>query len=76
MEAIRAALLINDLNLARRMAHSLKGAAGQIGAEKLRAAATDLEIKIAEGNLAAVDVKLADVEQKLGAVIASIDSIL
>ena len=76
MEAIRAALLINDLNLARRLAHSLKGVARQIGAEDLRAAAKDLDMTIAEGNEVVYDEQLKDLEQKLAAVIASIDSII
>jgi two-component system sensor histidine kinase/response regulator len=72
-EAIQAALRSNDLELARRLVHTLKGLAGQIGAEPLRAAAKDLEMAIAEGNEKVYDLKLADLrQQKLATVIASI----
>ena len=43
---IKAALDCNDLELARRLAHSLKGVAATIGAEDLSAAAKDLESAI------------------------------
>ena len=74
-DAIRAALLIDDLVLARRLAHSLKGVAGQICAENLRAAAKELEMAIAEGNAVVYDEQLTSLERKLADVITSIASI-
>jgi CheY-like chemotaxis protein len=50
VHAIRSALQAEDIELASLLAHSLKGLAGTIGADELRAAAKDLEMAIAQGN--------------------------
>ena len=73
--AIRAALQSNDLELARRLAHTLKGLAGTVGADELRTQAKDLEMAIAEGNEPLFEPLLIRVEQKLAVVMASIASI-
>jgi two-component system sensor histidine kinase/response regulator len=70
--AIRTALKDNDLELARRLAHNLKGLAGSVGAEELRTVSKDLELAIAKGNEPLYDETLAQVEQKLAVVMASI----
>ncbi|GHC99838.1 hypothetical protein GCM10007320_56750 [Pseudorhodoferax aquiterrae] len=46
---IRAALQAGDAELARRLAHTLRGLAGNLGAEALQALAAELEGAIAEG---------------------------
>jgi CheY-like chemotaxis protein len=74
-QAIRAALKSNDLELARRLAHTLKGLAGTMGADELRAAAKDLETAIGEGNEALFEPRLQQVEQKLAVVMASISTL-
>jgi|GEM_PF-1106518 len=71
-DAILAALQINDLVLARRLAHTLKGVAGQIGAEALQEAAKELEMAIGEGRTADYDPLLANVEKKLVAAMIKI----
>jgi len=74
--AIRAALKSNDIELAQRLAHTLKGLAGTVGAGELRAVAKDLEMAIAEGNEALFEPLLMQVEQKLAVVMASIARLL
>jgi signal transduction histidine kinase/CheY-like chemotaxis protein len=71
-EQIHLALENADVELARRLAHTLKGVAGTIGADELRAAARDLETAIAEGHTSRVESSLAEVEQKMTPVLASI----
>ena len=75
-QAVRAALLKNDLLLARRLAHTLKGVAGTIGADDLRAAAKDLEMAIAEGNTALYDQTLASVDKEMAVILISVAIIL
>ncbi|MEI7850175.1 MAG: Hpt domain-containing protein, partial [Chloroflexota bacterium] len=70
--AIRAALQSNDREFARRLAHTLKGLAGSIGADELREVSKDLEKAIAEENEPAYEGLLSQVEQKMAVVMASI----
>jgi polar amino acid transport system substrate-binding protein len=74
--AIWTALQNNDLELAQRLAHNLKGLAGTVGADGLRAAAKNLEMAIAEGNEPDYEDLLVQVEQKLTDVMASIAMIV
>ncbi|MCX6067349.1 MAG: response regulator, partial [Chloroflexi bacterium] len=71
-QAIRAALKSEDSELAGRLAHNLKGGAGTVGADELRAAAKQLETVIAAGNEPFYEEFLLQVEQKLAVVMASI----
>jgi two-component system sensor histidine kinase/response regulator len=48
VSAIRAAVKNNDLELARLLAHTLKGLAGSVGADELHTVAKDLEMVLAE----------------------------
>jgi len=73
---LREALLTRDFVLARRLAHSLKGVAGQIGADALRATANDLEVAISEGKTTVYDPLLTEVEQMLFATLAAIAGIV
>ncbi|MCX6080159.1 MAG: PAS domain S-box protein [Chloroflexi bacterium] len=72
VHAIRAALQADDIELAQRLSHSLKGLAGTIGADDLRAAAKDLETVISKGDALLVDEHLAHLEQRLVLVIIAI----
>jgi CheY-like chemotaxis protein len=72
VQAIRAALQAEDLDLAQRLAHSLKGLAGTLGADDLRAASKELEMAIAVGNAPIYEDLLVHLEQKLALVITSI----
>ena len=72
VQTIRAALKGNDLELGTRLAHTLKGVAGTVGADELRAAAKLLEQAITEGNTPIYETCLADVDQKLTVVMAAI----
>jgi len=74
--AIRAALKSNDIELAQRLAHTLKGLAGTVGAGELRAVAKDLEMAIAEGKEPLFEPLLMQLEQKLAVVMASIARLL
>jgi CheY-like chemotaxis protein len=74
VQRIRVALQENDLELARRLAHTLKGSAGTVGSDELRSAAKDLEMVIAEGRSPEYAASLERVEQKLALVMASIAS--
>jgi two-component system sensor histidine kinase/response regulator len=71
-DAIHSALQENDIELAQRLSHTLKGLAGQLGADELRVAAKDLEHMIAEGNVSSYDQYMNVVDQKLAIVMAAI----
>ncbi|MCX6081166.1 MAG: response regulator [Chloroflexi bacterium] len=76
VQTIWTALKNNDNELALRLAHTLKGQAGAIGADELRSAAKQLEIAIAQANEPSYKTNLAQVEQKLAIVLASIVTII
>jgi PAS domain S-box-containing protein len=71
-QRLRAALAAGDRSEAQREAHSLKGVAGNIGAESVQAAAKTLETNIERG--ADVNGPLAALEQELGALIDGLSS--
>jgi CheY-like chemotaxis protein len=72
---IRSAVQKDDLVLARRLAHSLKGLAATIGADKLSAAAKNLESAFAQNASELYAGSLEQVEQELTIVIAALDRI-
>jgi signal transduction histidine kinase/HPt (histidine-containing phosphotransfer) domain-containing protein/ActR/RegA family two-component response regulator len=72
VQALRAALAKNDISLAKRQAHTLKGLAGTLGANDLRAAAKDLETDMTDGNNANYEARLVQVEKALEIVMNSI----
>jgi PAS domain S-box-containing protein len=72
VQKLRAALLENDLHLARHLAHTLKGVAGTIGANELGSAIKKIEKAITDGNTSFNEATLADIEQKLAAVMLAI----
>jgi len=75
IEKLRAALRQPDLELARRLAHDLKGLAGTLGADELRAAAKELESACAAGDRPAIEPALARLAAKLTVVLEAIASL-
>jgi len=63
----------SDSVTARKKAHSLKGAAGNISAVSLRLAAESLETAFMEGDLALARVRLEDVDKELRQLFANAD---
>jgi polar amino acid transport system substrate-binding protein len=76
VQKIRAALQGNDLKLARRLAHTLKGLAGSVGADELHAVAKQLETAIAQVNEPVYEDLLAQVEEKLAVVMVAVARLL
>ncbi len=70
--AFRAALSDPDRAAAERLAHTLKSAAGHVGAAEVAAAAARLERACAAGEKTAVDAALAGCETALAPVLAGI----
>jgi CheY-like chemotaxis protein len=67
-QRIRAALVAADRETARREAHTLKGVAGNIGAQRVQAAAGTVEVLVSEGT--ECDEALYELERSLAALIA------
>jgi polar amino acid transport system substrate-binding protein len=72
---IRAALDAKDYERAQRLAHTVKGVAGNISANALFAAATDLESGLAGGEFAGLDDRLANFESCITEVIEAIGAL-
>ena len=70
---IRNALASGDRVTAKREAHTLKGVAGNIGAEEVQAAAKRLETVIQHG--ADIEAPIAELEQILGGLVESLTSL-
>jgi PAS domain S-box-containing protein len=74
LESLRSAVSGNNAPDARRHAHALAGAAGNLGAELLREAARGLELAAAEGG-ANLAIKLSLVDERAEIVFRSIDAL-
>ena len=73
MAQVRERLAAGDAVSAQRVAHSLKGLAGTLGAEGLRAEALALEMALREGRpRAELDPSIETVERSLAALVAAI----
>lgn len=72
---IRAALDSGDLNLAHRLAHTLKGSAGMIGAHRLHAQASALELRLRTAGADAAS-ELDQVEHDLRDVLQAVQRLL
>ena len=72
MKELRNALDDQEMELAYRLVHTLKGVAGNISAKDLQAEAQELEIAIKQGVLDRCDILLGNVEKALGQVLESI----
>ncbi|MBI5891032.1 MAG: response regulator [Nitrosomonadales bacterium] len=70
---IRKALAANDANTAERLAHTLKGIAGTLGAEALQGLAGQAENDIKNGSFGNLEPLLAQIEGELANLIARID---
>jgi HPt (histidine-containing phosphotransfer) domain-containing protein len=75
VQPIRKALAQHDAALAQRLAHTLKGAAGMIGAERLQCEALGLERSLRE-HASDGAVRLEKLEQELGRLMATLDAML
>ncbi len=71
---IRQALQSDDLNTAERLAHTLKGVAGELSAHEVYSIAAELETKIHIKNLEDTVLLLEQLEQVLTGLFISIDS--
>ncbi|MBF0280905.1 MAG: Hpt domain-containing protein, partial [SAR324 cluster bacterium] len=72
LKEIKAALQNNDIELAERLAHTIKGVAGNIGAMGLHSAARDLESEIREKQARVSASTLALIQSNLDIVLDSI----
>jgi CheY-like chemotaxis protein/HPt (histidine-containing phosphotransfer) domain-containing protein len=72
MKELRNALGDQEMEVAHRLVHTLKGVAGNISAKDLQAEAQELEIAIKQGVLDRCDILLGNVEKALGQVLESI----
>ncbi|MBS1191851.1 MAG: sensor hybrid histidine kinase [Rhodocyclaceae bacterium] len=76
LSALRQALAAGDRDEARRLAHSMKGAAGNLGAHALQTAAAALEAALGpRSDPAAVEPRLAGVEAETRRLLAAIDAL-
>ena len=73
---IRDTLAAGDAKTAERLAHTLRGIAGTLGAVSLQNRAGALESSIKTGATEQIDPQLAEVETELTALMASIDAAL
>jgi HPt (histidine-containing phosphotransfer) domain-containing protein len=73
---IRAALACADLGLAHRLAHTLKGTAGMIGARRLHGSASVLEHDLRTGGAHAAAAALEQVEEALREVMVEVERVL
>jgi CheY-like chemotaxis protein len=72
-QRIRAALAADERSTAEREAHTLKGVAGNIGADPVQAAAKTVETSIKQGT--DIDASLAALDRPLGALFESLSSL-
>jgi two-component system sensor histidine kinase/response regulator len=75
-DRIREALAANDRETAERLAHTLRGITGTLGAKNLQELAASLENSIHKSETAEIDPLLARVDQDLATFIGSIDKAL
>jgi CheY-like chemotaxis protein len=67
IEALATAIALGDALAVRLAAHSLKGASGNFGAERMRSVSAELETESKDGNLADAPAKLAILRECLDA---------
>ncbi|MDO8988984.1 MAG: response regulator [Sideroxyarcus sp.] len=70
---IRESLLAGDAKTAERLAHTLRGSAGTLGAELLQSQAEQLENSIRNGSSGGDETLLAQIDRETGNLIAKID---
>lgn len=64
IHSLKAFLKSGDVQGSERQAHTIKGASANIGGEKLRAVAFEMEKSAKSGNLSAASARLADLEEQ------------
>lgn len=69
LETLSRAVDDNDPVVARREAHSLKGAAGNLGAESISRVCAELEQELGEGDWNAAHMEICELRRQLGAVL-------
>ena len=74
--AIRETLAADDRSTAERLAHTLRGSAGTLGAKSLQDLAASLENCIRKAEFGEVDSLLGRIDQELATFIAGIDQAL
>jgi HPt (histidine-containing phosphotransfer) domain-containing protein len=74
-EQVQTALSDNEKAIAQRLAHTVKGVAGNIGAEDLQAVAGELELMIKEDKFEEAQKELNAFEQALSVVLKSLESL-
>jgi len=74
-EKIREALDQSDNSLAQRLAHTVKGVAGNIGAENLQESALVIESKIQEKQFEMIDEQIQHLSEALGEVLKGLEQI-
>jgi len=70
------AIKANDLELAHRLAHTLKGNAGQIGKPRLQAAAKDIETTLKNGEKPVTEEQLKVLETEMNIVLKELEPLL
>ncbi len=75
VEDIRRSLAEGDLEAAARLAHTVKGVAGNLSADGVFAAARDVETACAGGDLNAMHGLLATLQRQIGLVVQTIGSL-
>lgn len=73
VQQIRETLSSNDPKTAERLAHTLRGIAGNLGAEYLQSQAELLENNIKNGSFSDVEALLTHIDQEIGNLIGKID---
>ena len=75
VEEIREAMASDDIDTAHRIAHTVKGVAGNIGADALQAAASAVDAAFKNSDNAAVDAALPCLQEELARFLASTDAL-
>ncbi len=76
-QQIRALLVQGDTATAERLAHTLRGVAGNIGASALQQAATEVELALRTGDsLATIDILLLPLHSQLAALLEALHNAL
>jgi CheY-like chemotaxis protein len=68
MHALQESLDAGDVAVTERQAHTIKGASANVGAERLRAVASEMEQAAKARDLGAVQARMADLERQFEAV--------
>jgi PAS domain S-box-containing protein len=71
---ITGAMNAGDIKLAHRLAHSLKGNAGQLGKKQLQKAAADIEEQLKGGQNLATEDQMAALERELNAALVELEA--